>query len=623
MWIPKSLKVTRFMSHSETLYHFNQGVATMIYGENKDDEAQESNGSGKSVLIEGISMSFIGSPLRDVRPVELIMDGEDSLEVESTWFNVKLNREMKIWRSVPIKGSSKVCVYINGENQKDNIPTVRDADEFILDQLDITKEDLLNYFIISKEKYVSFFAFGDTKKKEVVARFSNANIVDPVFEAVKLDVLKFDNQLRLQNADFIRSSTKIEMLREQLAEPEKDQEAVRLENIAALEARKVAGKETLKKSKDELSALNVKLKSSQHAVDTFKTIDYSTQLAAIAAEKVQHEKDLPTLKAELKECDEFIHELKHIIAGTIECPSCKYQFVLGKDLDASQAAVLLPEAEAEYLTIKTSIDDITVQLNAIEEKALELRRKQRIQTSDKDILLQTVKTIERNILEVESSIGRYEKAIVGFEKEIDEEKAREIVDYKKPLRDQLKELEEAHLLLEKEVSKVEKEKAECVEWDHKFKRFKSHLANKAIASIETFTTYYLQQIKTNLGLKLSGYKVKANGELSEKISATIMRNGLEVASFGRFSGGEKVRVEICNILALQGLINLNSKNGGLDLLCLDEIIESVDGKGVTELMKALNLLNKTVLVITHTSHAGVYDHVVTVVKEKGFSKIVA
>ena len=207
--------------------------------------------------------------------------------------------------------------------------------------------------------------------------------------------------------------------------------------------------------------------------------------------------------------------------------------------------------------------------------------------------------------------------------ELDEVVNRKVQDVRKPLKDKITVLNKEYKQLLKSAKLLDEEKGDCVEWEYRFRRFKSYLANKAIASIEAFTTYYLQQMNTNLGLKLSGYKVKANGELSEKITATVMRNGLPVAGFGRFSGGEKVRVEICNIIALQGLINLNSKSGGLDLLCLDEIIESVDGKGVTELMKALSLLNKTVLVITHTTHTGVYDHVVTVVKCNGSSKIAA
>lgn len=622
MWTPIQLAVKTFMSHFDTQYEFKQGVATMIYGKNEDDDAQESNGSGKSVLIEGVAMSLLGTPLRDVRPVDLIMDREDSLEIRSTWTNTRTNDTMEIWRKVPVKGSSKLVIKYNNEDQSDTFPSVNEGNKFILDKLDISKEDLLNYFIISKEKYTSFFAFGDVKKKEVVARFSNANIIDPVFDAVKASVKKHDDDLRGLNITVVSITSQIDALREQLEAPEKDEEVIKKEKIAAVESRIENGTALVLSKKSELGPAESELEKAQAAKSKFVLVNYDEKEASLKAARKILEEGLVTLKADRRECDDFIHELEHIIAGTIECPSCKHKFVLGKDVNAEEAVKMLPEAKMALKQVLKEIEDSDKQISSTDEKIAEIREKRRQQKNKEMDLDQAVKNAKTRVAGIRYDIDRYETGVKELESELEGVKSIKIVDAKAPMRKKVKELEKQHIGLNDDIRSIEKLKANAAEWEHKFKRFKSHLANKAITSIEAFTTHYLQQMNTNLGLQLSGYKVKADGSLSEKITATVTRNGLPLAGFGRFSGGEKVRVEVCNILALQGLINLNSSSGGLDLLCLDEIIESVDGKGVTELMKALSLLNKTVMVITHTNHSGVYEHVDVVVKKGGCSKII-
>ena len=205
MWRPESLRVENMMSHADTLYEFKNGVATMIYGKNCDDDAQESNGSGKSVLLEGVAVALVGTCLRDVRLSDLVMDGEASFTTTLEMYNAESEVGMKIVRKVPKKGSSKLDVFINGVDQTDNISSVKEGEKFIIKQLDISKDDLLNYFLISKEKYVSFFAFGDAKKKEVIGRFSNSEIINPVFENTKNQILEIERELE----DLARSAAKV------------------------------------------------------------------------------------------------------------------------------------------------------------------------------------------------------------------------------------------------------------------------------------------------------------------------------------------------------------------------------------------------------------------------------
>ena len=68
-----------------------------------------------------------------------------------------------------------------------------------------------------------------------------------------------------------------------------------------------------------------------------------------------------------------------------------------------------------------------------------------------------------------------------------------------------------------------------------------------------------------------------SGKVREKISISLLRDGVDCGSFGKFSAGEAARVNLATILAMQKLVNANCDDEkGLDLLVLDEILEAVD-----------------------------------------------
>jgi DNA repair exonuclease SbcCD ATPase subunit len=118
-----------------------------------------------------------------------------------------------------------------------------------------------------------------------------------------------------------------------------------------------------------------------------------------------------------------------------------------------------------------------------------------------------------------------------------------------------------------------------------------------------------------------GYKQLASGEIRENITPIIYRNGLQEGSFKRFSGGEKGRLEFAIMLSLQQLINASSDSGGLELLLADEIFESIDGVGISNMIDSAKDLNKTVMLTTHVNVNRDHD-VILIEKDINGSKII-
>ena len=65
-----------------------------------------------------------------------------------------------------------------------------------------------------------------------------------------------------------------------------------------------------------------------------------------------------------------------------------------------------------------------------------------------------------------------------------------------------------------------------------------------------------------------------------------------MASFDKFSEGEKARVNLANILAMHKLTNVNCDDDkGLDLLILDEILEATDEQGLSNIFFLMPSIN--------------------------------
>ncbi|MCG4759698.1 hypothetical protein [Bacteroides eggerthii] len=156
----------------------------------------------------------------------------------------------------------------------------------------------------------------------------------------------------------------------------------------------------------------------------------------------------------------------------------------------------------------------------------------------------------------------------------------------------------------------------------RFVQFKTYLANTKIEALSRITNEFLQDIGSDIRIRFDGYTVLKSGKVREKISISLLRDGMDCGSFGKFSAGEAARVNLATILAMQKLVNSNCDGDkGLDLLVLDEILEAVDEAGLASMFEALNSLGGTVLVVSHGNVAEGYPHKLVIVKENGESRL--
>jgi len=683
MYQPDYLIIKNFLSIKEQKFEFPKGRATLIQGVNLDEDEGESNGSGKSILIEGLYTCITNLILRDkgLVMVDLIRNGCDSAELESYFTNTITKNTLLINREFFRKSSSKLRIEINGVDQSDKFSSVDEGTKLIFQELGITQDDLSNYYIVNKENYTSFFKLSDNKKKDIIARFSGASLINGVEDLVQVDVDKKDGELKRIYDEELTINTRIQVYQEQVeklnlktVEEEKAEEIERLEEkirfyenelkekhykIHSINESSVSTKKSIEAKKSEkkiheqqLSELSEDNKVKEKISEVDKEQEETNKLKKEYFEKTVELKNLrKETERSLQEFETFLKKTELNISGSIECPKCSFEFLPGdSEIDVSEAKTMIPEIKEGILGIELELNVCNEEINKVSEKVSlfdkklseldktrelyreEIRKFQRMKQSVEEKILycessikkleQSIETNNSLIEQTEKQIESINQTISGINVQIEEVKKKKIERDTKTIEKQIEDCQEQLIVINELKQQVEQEKFDIEQWKHNFVRFRSYLANKAIKSIEGFTNYFLEMSKCNLQIQMEGYKLLADGKtIREKITTQVLRNGMSEGVIGKFSKGEKGKIEVCSIVALQQLINLSSLTGGVDLCFCDEITESIDRTGIESLIQSLDNLHKTILVITHSSHEKVYDNIVTVVKENGISKI--
>ena len=397
----------------------------------------------------------------------------------------------------------------------------------------------------------------------------------------------------------------------------------------------------------------------------------------VAAEITDIEANIATFTADNQRLSKEIAAIEQKLAGVIECPKCHYEFVLtDKNFDTKKERKALEKCKelqtqsvgkiengrkavtnlmedgkqlrvkfnqlldsktqwsSKIADLRTYCDNCSVKLSSLNKRQSDIKEQINILNKDidnartglfdetYDILDKAIKdkefvldTIEREINNAEGAIISYEESIAAIEKDTQ--------------ADIISSLKNSKAIYEQDLIKaIDKQETiqnrlnTCKSQEVLFNEFKTHLANTKIQALNHITNEFLIAIGSDIRIALSGFTVLKNGKIRDKISVSLMRDGIDCGSFDKFSAGERARVELAVILAMNKLTNAScDAEKGLNLLILDEILEAVDEQGLNNIFNALNQLQITSLVVSHGNVAEGYPYKTVVNKLNGISFI--
>lgn len=772
MWKLRNIEAENLCAFRHLSYAPKQGVTTLIFGDNRDNDSQQSNGAGKSALLECIAIGITGSPLRKIRAEEIINDAAGECRLRLHFTNNTCNEELLVERRIPRKGTSTVaCTLWRGgkkvETDEAVQPSVDAYNRYILDKLGITRDELLNNFILSKYRYEDFLSSSDREKKEIINRFSNGILVDGAIACVEEDIAPLVAEQQQVNLELAGIDGRIGMLQEQIeretaageergrtreariAELEaaiaakREQARLRGESVAgadsALEkirqadetlqelessdtpleeclkaietfmtlfpdARRTDWSRTLELKKEDLEVARANLDNLDAAVrlaeetlakkraawEEFKagydgfcsgyeerTADFRSRLLDIDRQLRDLAGRLDNLRRTRRTISAGIDELSNKLAGTITCPACGHEFLVahpGFDIEAGTKDLRMRQQQLSEINGRIEAGEQQTEEVEMRQSRIRAARRtleddrhgweQRLSDHERSVrgAADNVESAERNRKRVHAEIAALQEEIDGIRRKvfdevfgfIDERNAaldrekrkagediraaecavetlletvREVneaatTDLTQSLRAAMKQEKQRSTQTAKRKFEVD-DKVRALEVQReRFVQFKTYLANTKIEALGRVTNEFLAGIGSDIRVRFDGYTMLKSGKVREKISVSLLRDGVDCGSFGKFSAGEAARVNLATILAMQKLVNANCDDGkGLDLLVLDEILEAVDEAGLASMFEALNALGGTVLVVSHGNVAEGYPHKLVIVKEHGESRI--
>ena len=657
-----SIEAYNFLSYEKFMYLFKP-KSVLVQGINKTDDNQESNGTGKTGFQAAIEYSIYGNTSQKVRDKDLIRFGQDEAYLKLIIRCDIRNETLTIERRIRRVGSSQLELMIN--DKKLRVATIADGNNIISEWIGISKEDLQNYYIINNKRYRSFFHASNTDKIQIISRFSNAHLIDGVIPKINVSIVELNEEIRDVNLERARLEGVIQTLNAELANTSSksfaDNKTKLLQDIMNRVADKEKQKrnalkiidsetqnmkdndakilniyESISETKTELNQIDLNPYKEQIDKENKRMFNLKEFQKDYNGQKKSREQDLQFLERKLSDIN------KNLMAS-VECPKCKFEFFPGNELaDVKSEKVKKAKVENIISISKTKLEVIDLKLLGIEAqltKVFEDLSEYEISQAKLNArvmnLRTTINNLELELTKIQSAknislvnVNEAEKLISIIDEQIKvikvEYKEAEKSEYDKKTELNYQNKIGFHKRLIKECDKalidLNQQLADTKQWMLNYKAFKGYLANQFLRVIEGLCNQFLIDLRSDIQVKWEGFKMKADGSMSERITPYVIRHG-ETRDFSSFSGGERARMEFALILTIRELINRAHPYGGLQFMFADEIFEGLDGLGLSHMMKTISEFNYPILVTTHVTDSNLYSDIVTIVKENGISRI--
>ena len=414
-----------------------------------------------------------------------------------------------------------------------------------------------------------------------------------------------------------------------------------------------------------------------------KITSLNAEIDKIDAELATLDAEIKKNKDKSNQLQREIADLDNILYGTITCPKCKHEFLLNSEKPLETIKAEKEQKQIENKKCLDAANDLVeihdkrgIAADKKEDEANQIKKDQKTRDAEIQTLYNSVRQVKQDVDNAKDEIGAVNRQISEAQLEIDSVNGKisnlrnkmfdavfNAIDAKKEsgksyirncnesikfndgqieqyqatikelketkVEDLAKSLSESKTKYEAELetAKAEYDKVKAdvdalKQQQDYFVDFKSHLANQKIDAISAVTNNFLEQIGSDIRLQLEGFRKLKSGKIRDKITVKILRNGLEYGSFNKLSAGEKTRVYLANILAMQKITNANCEDGkGLDLLIVDELLDASDESGIMSYCDTLNDMGVTAFIITQGMVTEGYPYKMVVVKEGGISTI--
>lgn len=618
MWNPISIEIHNLFAHKNSTYEFKNNTCTVIFGDNKDDKGLQNNGAGKTTLFEAVCIALTNESLRGLKKESFINREADDCKIIFCLENSAMKMKLRIERQF-FRGSkpAKIAIYENGELNS-QIVSVNEANKRVLELIGISREDLLRYFIISQDNHYTFFTASDSEKKEIMNRITSADMVNPVIEQLDLKFKEKDAEYKQINDEIGKLSDKRELLEEQKKEVLANDNTVY--EIKRITESKETAEEVIRDKKNDIA--NYKKRIAE--LDKELSDIVLTDVTELVKKKKKIQSECDDLESELLNNKKLLKKLKNELGLTITCPHCQKEFIPESQLNLSPEEIreAIGQLNKETSVLSSKLEKRENSLEKVKKDILiaeEQKEEMDNLSYEKNKQQRRINNAQETIKEMQDSIDIYDKQIAELKRKKKDNKLLNSLNER--IADCGKQIDELVNRLQPIADEIDMIKF----WQFNMGKngFSTYLANKSIKIIEGITNSFLRKFGVDISVLINGFKILRSGEVREKIDVFVLNDGITAEQFMSKSGGERGRVTLAGILGIQHLINLSTNGRGLNLLLLDEVFPGIDAMGQEKIIKVLETLGVTIMLITqNVSESFNNENTLYVVKSGGESRYV-
>lgn len=618
MWNPISIEIHNLFAHKNSTYEFKNNTCTVIFGDNKDDKGLQNNGAGKTTLFEAVCIALTNESLRGLKKESFINREADDCKIIFCLENSAMKMKLRIERQF-FRGSkpAKIAIYENGELNS-QIVSVNEANKRVLELIGISREDLLRYFIISQDNHYTFFTASDSEKKEIMNRITSADMVNPVIEQLDLKFKEKDAEYKQINDEIGKLSDKKELLEEQKKEVLANDNTVY--EIKRITESKETAEEVIRDKKNDIA--NYKKRIAE--LDKELSDIVLTDVTELVKKKKKIQSECDDLESELLNNKKLLKKLKNELGLTITCPHCQKEFIPESQLNLSPEEIreAIGQLNKETSDLSSKLEKREKSLEKVKKDILRVEEQKEEMDNlsyEKNKQQRRINNAQETIKEMQDSIDIYDKQIAELKRKKKDNKLLNSLNER--IADCGEQIDELVNRLQPIADEIDMIKF----WQFNMGKngFSTYLANKSIKIIEGITNSFLRKFGVDISVLINGFKILRSGEVREKIDVFVLNDGITAEQFMSKSGGERGRVTLAGILGIQHLINLSTNGRGLNLLLLDEVFPGIDAMGQEKIIKVLETLGVTIMLITqNVSESFNNENTLYVVKSGGESRYV-
>lgn len=558
----QTIEINNFLSLGEGIkVGLEERGFTLIKGENKESTKSQSNGAGKSSIIDAILWTITGETLRGTTDVvnEKSKSGcHCCLSFSADGESYQIDR----YKSSPDKGNA-CYFYCNGELLSDQ---TKKSQEMINSKIPVMSSEILGSIVLLGQGLpYKFSSLSPIKRKELLETMSGTS---PQIEKIKLQISQESAKNRQSYEKIFREITQKEAevvaskkLLEQLTESQYQSPEEITKYVDALK-KEIGDSQNLCKELEE---------SLQPQRDSYQKLEVARSNVFEFLAKVNAE--VSTLQSNLSQ----------VSVGT--CPICgrPYDDYYERQLLTAKYSQELAEKQQTVTQLSAKLEGIKSQCNSRDQEVRALENRITALRHDQGVLQERINSYEKSLAEsqmVQEKITQTDASIKSTNVEV--------YDLRKEL-EKIEQVNETIKYLDRQISRD----------------FKGYVLQEVIKFLSSRAESYGKYL-------FDGRTVKV--ELSGNKILIYIDNRL----YENLSGGERQRVDLCVQFALRDML-MTTTGFSCNLLVLDEAFDNLDMQGSNDLNQlVISEFSdvSTVFTITHHSDISIpYDNTVRVVKD--------